>query len=704
MKRIILFFLTIFFVVACSSSEEPSPDAKQSILLLTKSATPGQIVISQATDKPVVTSASMIRVGNVDVQVFAGDSNQVLFIMPVIASGNVLVDYSGIGINKQLDLTVGAYTTITDPVAVANAFSTELDAVSQKLQAYVDDPIIQLDPAYIEVLKQQKQVVKENFAKLTAEEQLKLAYMLQSITPNESEFRLDEPDPGNYRVTSSSDAGEEIYRTGKSFVKSMIAGSASLFLGTQLAMLPSPLLYDKVAAAACMATSVGFFVKAHTEAQRVAQLKGVAEKILEEFSSNRVGAVSPGGRQAAEDENVFNQDKAKVLTLNGEYRTLVKTDAASSVAFFATTFMYLAKMQEAYNTILATTNKIKSWFLGTGPSLPVYKDPVKTQAAKKELPLPSGKVTFKNISDARIQLSATPAAAGKFNLVATSTTATGLQDKPFSFDVVFTDSNLGVLLTKKVTATYRPTQPHTISLVDGNNQEGEPGKVLAKPLKVKVVDADGNALKDIEVEWTVKSGNGTLSAAKTITNAQGMAEVTWKMHQSPAADQTVEATVKKGDGTIVSGAPVTFKATLGIVVRLINGSPWKLTSYVVGGEEQFNFKDLGNKTCYPAGVYDKTRFVEGTFSFSSSTLAINIKSEKHTYNCNSGSFDKSYNNDGSGAHQWKIDKGTGKLILMNNGQEEAWLAITLISDTKIRFSGTAGRGEDEVGFSFEVEE
>ncbi|WP_162427370.1 Ig-like domain-containing protein [Pontibacter pudoricolor] len=703
MKRYILFFLTIFFVVACSSSEDPSPAATESISLLTKTATPGQIVISQAADKPEITSTSVIKVGELDVQVFAGDSNQVLFIMPVLASGNVVVNYSGIGISKQLDLTVGAYTTITNPAAVANSFTTELDAVAKKLQAYVNDPIIQLDPAYIAVLNQQNQAVKENFSKLTAEEQLKLAYMLQSITPDESEFSLDEPDPNNYRINNTADPGEEIYRTGKNFVKSMIAGSVSLFLGTQLAMLPSPLLFDKVAAAACMATSVGFFVKAHSEAQRIALLKGVAETILESFSGNRVGVVIPGGRQAAADETVFNKDKAKVLTLNGEYRTLVKTDAGSSVAFFATTFKYLAKMQESYNTILATTNKIKSWFFGSGPSIPEYKDPIKTQAAKKELPLPSGKVAFKNISDAKIQLSATPAADGKFNLVATST-ATGLQDKPFSFDVLFTDNNLGVLLTKKVTAIYRPAQPHAVSLVDGNNQEGEPGKLLAKPLKVKVIDADGNALKDIEVEWTVKSGNGTLSAAKTVTDAQGMTEVTWKMHQTPSADQRVEAMVRKGDGTLVNGAPVAFKATLGIVTRLINGSPWKLTSYIVDGEEQFNFKNLGNKTCYPAGIYDKTRFVEGTFSFSSTTLTKNIKSEEHTYNCNAKSFDISYNNNWSGAHQWKIDKGTGKLVFMNDGQEEAWLAITIISDTKIRFDGIGGRGEDEMGFSFEIED
>lgn len=559
MKKILLYLVTLVIVAACSSTDDPAPVTVGTIDLITKNATPGDIVIAKAATKPAITSSSSIKVGELNVQVFAGDSNQVLFIMPVVASGKVTVDYSGIGINKQLEFTVGAYTPITNPVAVANTFTTELDAVATKLEEYVSDPVIKLNPAYIEVLNEHNKAVKENFSKLTAEEQLKMAYMLRSVMLDNKDFALDAPNPGHFRTSSADDVSDEMYKLGLSFVKSMIVGTATLGLGSQLATLPSPLLYDKVAAGALSAVSISFFVKAHTEAQRIGGMKGIAENILASFSDNREGAISTESTDAA-GEIEFNKGKVKTVTLSGDFRTLNQTDYSSSVGFINNTLKYISKLQDSYNSLVSIVNKIKSWFFGIGPELPLYANPVKAQSAKKELPLPaSDKIGIKSISDTSIQLKMTPKTAGKFDIVATST-STSLQDKPFSFDIVYTDKNLGVVQTKKITATYKPIQPNAVSIADGNNQTVEAGKALPKPLKVKVVDADGQVMKDIEVLWSIKSGNGTLSAAKSVTDAQGIAQVTWNMNQNPSGDQKVEAIVKKGDGTLVSGAPIEFSA------------------------------------------------------------------------------------------------------------------------------------------------
>ncbi len=137
---------------------------------------------------------------------------------------------------------------------------------------------------------------------------------------------------------------------------------------------------------------------------------------------------------------------------------------------------------------------------------------------------------------------------------------------------------------------FDPTDriPSSVTVVAGNNQTGTVGQALAQPLRVRVLNARGNAVANEPVSFVVTSGGGSLSAAvagglaadlpavqtsvlvDVNTNASGEAEVSWTMGTS-VGTQRATATVR-------SLTPAQFTATAEA------GAPASLT--LEGGDDQ----------------------------------------------------------------------------------------------------------------------
>jgi hypothetical protein len=101
-------------------------------------------------------------------------------------------------------------------------------------------------------------------------------------------------------------------------------------------------------------------------------------------------------------------------------------------------------------------------------------------------------------------------------------------------------------------------------MVSGNEQSGTINTALAAPLVVQVTDASGNPIPGISVEWSV-AGGGSVSAATTLTGADGQTSVTRTLGGT-AGQQTTLATA-----ALLVGSPVTFThtATAGNAARVI---------------------------------------------------------------------------------------------------------------------------------------
>ncbi|MGH7648195.1 MAG: ricin-type beta-trefoil lectin domain protein [Gemmatimonadaceae bacterium] len=101
-----------------------------------------------------------------------------------------------------------------------------------------------------------------------------------------------------------------------------------------------------------------------------------------------------------------------------------------------------------------------------------------------------------------------------------------------------------------VGTTTATTTGLTVAISSGNNQVATYGAAVAKPLIVLVRKAGGAVASGVTVTW--KGSDGTVSAASSVTNAAGLAQITFKV--SPTFF-TSKATATAG------GKSITFTAT-----------------------------------------------------------------------------------------------------------------------------------------------
>jgi hypothetical protein len=110
--------------------------------------------------------------------------------------------------------------------------------------------------------------------------------------------------------------------------------------------------------------------------------------------------------------------------------------------------------------------------------------------------------------------------------------------------------------------------------VGGENQAAFIGHPVPLPLNVMVKNADGSVAPHINIDWAVKTGGGTLSAATSATDDRGVASVNWTLGYALG----IQSVTASAPGLSVS--PLTFSATgrpLPMVLQNTGGSRWNLT-------------------------------------------------------------------------------------------------------------------------------
>ena len=102
----------------------------------------------------------------------------------------------------------------------------------------------------------------------------------------------------------------------------------------------------------------------------------------------------------------------------------------------------------------------------------------------------------------------------------------------------------------KVDFNVVPIPLGNIAIVSGDAQTGAVGQPLADDLAVRVTDRNGNVVANALVVWV--PGSGTVSAASSRTDVNGIATISW----SPGVigSQTLRASIGNGEF-------VTFTAT-----------------------------------------------------------------------------------------------------------------------------------------------
>ncbi|MGI8498700.1 MAG: Ig-like domain-containing protein [Gemmatimonadaceae bacterium] len=98
-----------------------------------------------------------------------------------------------------------------------------------------------------------------------------------------------------------------------------------------------------------------------------------------------------------------------------------------------------------------------------------------------------------------------------------------------------------------------PQVATSLRKVSGDLQMGAAGSDLTNPLVVQVKDQSGQPMAGVTVTWAVTAGGGSVSRSSTVTDATGVAQVTW----------TLGSSLGSGAVTAIAAGlpPVTFTAT-----------------------------------------------------------------------------------------------------------------------------------------------
>lgn len=133
-----------------------------------------------------------------------------------------------------------------------------------------------------------------------------------------------------------------------------------------------------------------------------------------------------------------------------------------------------------------------------------------------------------------------------------------------------------------ITFTATAARPSQLVYVSGDGQSGEAGAVLPEPLRVKVLDENGNGIKGQSVHFEVTGGGGYFSDKRLmdyITGEGGIVDAIFTLGQTPGdSNQTARASALY-QGNPLEGSPITFYASarLGSAKKLVT-----VTNYLTG--------------------------------------------------------------------------------------------------------------------------
>lgn len=582
-KKILALCLTLFIISAlsCSKGESVEPEAEETIQPAEGSTTssdvlPGQVAVFSLSNVPTGKDTLNAVVNGKLFTLYKIENNQFGGPVPVIPSGNYEVTIPSLQLKAPMPLKVTAYTPISNPQTVIESFELGLTRNIDSLVKINENTNGIVDVQLVQNLQAQ---IHDLLKDLSAAQKLELAYSIKA---------MDRQSGGLYGIQNVKkvtffNPGEALVKIGESMSVAVVVAGFSILptLSGLYMVINTPFkVYGAVVASISLTTYIIAREYAIVQARRVGDLEGIAEFILQPDieSTKTIGVNSIKATSSvttdATNALTFERDAVKTLVLPMTFRTITTQDENHASERLRKIVADDKKMLENDKKIKNEYDKVASYFPIVG-SYRLYKLQLPAVAKKAERNAPTANLTVSGISDPEIQFSVAKD-EDKLKITASSQTITTKKD--FTFNVTYRHDLFNTTLIKTFTATFDGNiYPTNVALVSGQDQQGQTGKKLPLPLKLKVTNKAGVAVANYKVEWAVKSGGGTLSAASSNTDVAGIAQIEWTL--GDGALQKVEAVVKKADGSLLTGAPFSFTAQ-----KEINWAPkligtWKMERY-----------------------------------------------------------------------------------------------------------------------------
>ena len=149
-----------------------------------------------------------------------------------------------------------------------------------------------------------------------------------------------------------------------------------------------------------------------------------------------------------------------------------------------------------------------------------------------------------------------------------------LSDNPLNYASIYT--HISAMQAKGLNVYFDERAYPALDIISGAGQQASGGESLANPLVVAAIDGNGAPMPGVSVTFTVTQGNGNLSAATAMTDANGRAETTFTLGPDPGRHNV------RASGTAVN--PVTFIA--------VATAPAARLAADVNGDGAVNIRDL----------------------------------------------------------------------------------------------------------------
>ncbi|POY35235.1 hypothetical protein C3K47_15740 [Solitalea longa] len=460
----LVFLFTFLLPIACKKGDSDPEIPKENILVLDKTTvTPGDLVTVNY-ELPKDKSSWEILIGAKNVTLTKIDDTTAAFLVPVIPSGQLNLDFSIVGAKEKPDLTISAYSPISNPEQVKDAYLAELDNAIADVSSIED----------ANTLTVFKETFKAKYAALTDTEKKELAFVLQKL-------KFDMPDIAEQAIHSKStndlidvpsriDTDQE-YRAGVIGYVALVTESIAL-LTVSAEAIAAPTGFTQALGLAGLAATFYTFKKA-LDYKRVlflynGQNKEVINlKILLSGQNNSTKVVE--AVTTADPEIVFETGVQRSFNVSSAYQGVSIADEKSTNAFFRKIVLVTNKATSIYNGVVKVVNKVKSWFSGD-PKLIELASGIPATPASEIRNSPANLIKIENVSNSAIKLSTT----ANGDILTITATGTIKEDQTFTFDVVYSYPAMGISKRKKITAKLNnPSLNGTwklISEVDESNQ------------------------------------------------------------------------------------------------------------------------------------------------------------------------------------------------------------------------------------------
>lgn len=230
----------------------------------------------------------------------------------------------------------------------------------------------------------------------------------------------------------------------------------------------------------------------------------------------------------------------------------------------------------------------------------------------------------------------------------------------------------------------------SLEKVSGDNQNGDENEVLENPLVVRLVNNDGNPVSSRTVDFSITSGDGSLSSSSATTNNNGLAQVNWTLGASTNT-QTVEVSAKYDDGTVIENAPLVFSANINFNLL----GTWIIPD--IDGTEIDKFGEECN------GQFNKIiRYLSSKITFNSNSgfvLETNEITEYPNSVCTSNGWNLGAESvkveTSTDPFDWNLN-GTTLTLIFDNGTDPYPFTLEIIDMNNIKLISIDDPGDDDV--------